>query len=72
MTINIMTLEGTVPVYVPGTDTPVEGHLTSCIYDGLTLKLDSSPHIQALHQLISDGQVMSLTLTLKEPDGNAV
>lgn len=66
--IDIRTLEAFVSVTVPGTELPVEGRLESCIFDGVTLKLDPGPHVQALHRLITSGQAIALAIILKEPE----
>lgn len=66
MTIDLRTIEGIVSIQIPGTDLPAEGFLSSCIFDGLTLRLDAGPHIRDLHKLIVSGQVMGLSLIPEE------
>jgi hypothetical protein len=64
--MDIISLKGTVPVYLPGSDHAVEGVIESDLYGGFTVTVTKGgPDLKAFHALLADGQIVSLSFMYK-------
>lgn len=60
--MEITSLTGLIPVYLPGKEFPIKAALSSDVYEGITISLEQSANALNLHQMIADGNIISLSI----------
>jgi hypothetical protein len=59
--MEITSLTGLIPVYLPGKEFPIKASLSSNVHEGITISIVQSANALDLHQLIADGNFVSLS-----------
>lgn len=64
--MEVTSIAGLIPVYLPGKEFPIKATVNSDVYEGLTIHLEQSVNMLNLHKMIADGQILSLSFAYTE------
>lgn len=60
--MEITSLTGLIPLYLPGKEFPIKAKLSSNVLDGITISIVQSANALDLHHMIADGCIISLSI----------